>query len=55
MIMEIDQLVNENPELKDNNDFIQLLFDIVLENVKLTEDIIRYHLENWEIDRVALD
>ena len=50
----IDQLVSENPELKDNNDFIQLLFDIVLEHVKLTEDVIRSHLENWEIDRVAL-
>ena len=50
----IDKLVNENPELKNNNDFIQSLFDIVLEHVKLTEDIIRSHLENWEIDRVAL-
>jgi N utilization substance protein B len=50
----IDQLVSENPELKDNNDFIQSLFDIVLEHVKLTEDIIRSHLENWEIDRIAL-
>ena len=50
----IDQLVSENPELKDNNVFIQSLFDIVLEHVKLTEDIIRSHLENWEIDRVAL-
>ena len=50
----IDQLVSENPELKDNNDFIQSLFDIVLEHVKLTEDIIKSHLENWEIDRVAL-
>ena len=50
----IDQLVSENPELKYNNDFIQSLFDIVLEHVKLTEDIIRSHLENWEIDRVAL-
>ena len=50
----IDQLVSKNPELKDNNDFIHSLFDIVLENVKLTEDIIKSHLENWEIDRVAL-
>ena len=50
----IDQLVSENPELKDNNDFIQSLFDIVLEHVKLTEDMIMSHLENWEIDRVAL-
>ena len=50
----IKQLVSKNPELKGNNDFIQLLFDIVLENMKLTEDIIESHLENWEIDRVAL-
>ena len=50
----IDQLVSENPELKDNNDFIRSLFDIVLDHVKLTEDIIKSHLENWEIDRVAL-
>ncbi|MAI86448.1 MAG: transcription antitermination factor NusB [Candidatus Marinimicrobia bacterium] len=50
----IDQLMSENPELKGNNDFIQSLFDIVLENGKLTENIIKSHLENWEIDRVAL-
>jgi len=50
----IDQLLSENPELKDNNDFIQSLFDIVLDNVKLAEDVIKSHLENWEIDRVAL-
>ena len=50
----IDQLMGENPELKGNNDFIQSLFDIVLENGKLIENIIESHLENWEIDRVAL-
>ena len=50
----IDQLLNKNPELNGNNDFIHSLFDIVLKNVKLTEDIIKSHLENWEIDRVAL-
>ena len=50
----IDYLVSENPELKGNNDFIQSLFDIVLGHVELTEDIIKSHLENWEIDRVAL-
>ena len=50
----IKQLVSKNPELKGNNDFIQLLFDIVLENMKLTENIIKSHLENWEIERVAL-
>ena len=50
----IKQLVSKNPELKGNNDFIQLLFDIVLKNMKLTENIIKSHLENWEIERVAL-
>ena len=50
----INQLVSKNPELKGNNDFIQSLFNIVLENMKLTENIIKSHLENWEIDRVAL-
>ena len=50
----INQLMSKNPELKGNNDFIQLLFDIVLENMKLTENIIKSHLENWEIERVAL-
>jgi len=50
----INQLVSKNPELKGNYDFIHSLYDIVLKNVKLTEDIIKSHLENWEIDRVAL-
>ena len=50
----VNQLVSKNPELKGNNDFIHSLYDIVLKNVKLTEDIIKSHLENWEIDRVAL-
>jgi len=50
----IDQLVSKNSELKSHNDFIQLLYDFVLENMKWTEDIIKSHLENWEIDRVAL-
>ena len=48
------QLGNKNPDLNGNNDFNHSLFDIVLKNVKLTEDIIKSHLENWEIDRVAL-
>ena len=49
----IDQLISKNPELKVNNDFIQSLFESVLKNMKWTEDIIKSHLENWEIDRVA--
>ena len=50
----INQLMSENPELKGNNDFIKSLFDTVLGHVKLTERIIKSHLENWEIDRIAL-
>lgn len=49
----INQLISKNPELKSNNDFIQSLFDSVFENMKWTEDVIKSHLENWEIDRVA--
>ena len=49
----INQLMSKNPELKCNNDFIQSLFDSVFENMKWTEDVIKSHLENWEIDRVA--
>ena len=49
----IDQLVSENPELKNNNDFIHSLYDGVVEHTKLTESIIKSHLENWEIDRIA--
>ena len=49
----LDQLLIKTPELKDNNDFIKSLFDCVFKNMKWTEDIIKSHLENWEIDRVA--
>ena len=49
----INQLMSKNPELKGNNDFIQSLFDSVFENMKWTEDVIKSHLENWEIDRIA--
>ena len=49
----VDQLVSENPQLKSNNDFIYSLYDGVLEHTKLTEGIIKSHLENWDIDRIA--
>ena len=49
----VDQLVSANPQLKSNNDFIYSLYDGVLEHTKLTEGIIKSHLENWEIDRIA--
>ena len=49
----IDQLVSENPELENNNDFIHSLYDGVLKHTNLTEGIIKSHLENWEIDRIA--
>ena len=49
----INKLVNKNPELKDHYDFIKSLFDIVFTKMDWTEDIIKAHLENWELDRVA--
>ena len=49
----INQLMSKNPELKGNYNFIQSLFDSVFENMKWTEDVIKSHLENWEIGRVA--
>ena len=49
----INQIINKNSQVKANQDFIQFLFECVLKNIKWSEDIIKSHLENWEIDRVA--
>ena len=49
----INQLVNKNPELKDHYNFIKSLFDIVFTKMDWTEELIKSHLENWELDRVA--
>ena len=49
----VNQIINKNSKVKANQDFIQFLFECVLENIKWSEDIIKSHLENWEIDRVA--
>ena len=49
----INQLVNKNPELKDHYNFIKSLFDIVFTKMDWTEKLIKSHLENWELDRVA--
>ena len=49
----INKLVNKNPELKDHYDFIKSLFDIVFTKMDWTEQLIKAHLENWELDRVA--
>ena len=49
----VNQIINKNSQVKANQDFIQILFDCVLKNIKWSEDIIKSHLENWEIDRVA--
>ena len=49
----VNQIINKNSQVKANQDFIQLLFECVLKNIKWSEDIIKSHLENWEIDRVA--
>ena len=49
----VNQIINKNSQVKTNQDFIQFLFECVLKNIKWSEDIIKSHLENWEIDRVA--
>ena len=49
----INRLVNKNPELKDHYNFIKSLFDIVFTKMDWTEELIKSHLENWELDRVA--
>tara|TARA_Y100000814_G_scaffold282526_1_gene247671 strand:+ start:95 stop:529 length:435 start_codon:yes stop_codon:yes gene_type:complete len=49
----VNQIINKNSQVKANQDFIQFLFECVLKNIKWSEDIIKSHLENWEIDRVA--
>lgn len=41
------------PDRKKNSDFLKQLFHSVLENTKWADDIIKSHLQNWEIDRVA--
>lgn len=49
----INQLINKNPELKDHYDFIKSLSDIVSTKIDWTENVIKAHLENWELNRVA--
>ena len=49
----VNQIINKNSQVKVNQDFIQFLFECVLKNIKWSEDIIKSHLENWEIDRVT--
>jgi N utilization substance protein B len=49
----IDRVLENAPDRKDNLDFITLLFNSVLDNVKWADELIKTHLQNWEFDRVA--
>ena len=49
----IDRVLDNAPDRKDNLDFITLLFNSVLDNVKWADELIKTHLQNWEFDRVA--
>ena len=49
----IDRVLENDPDRKDNLDFITLLFNSVLDNVKWADELIKKHLQNWEFDRVA--
>ena len=49
----LKRILDLNPDRKKNSEFIELLFHCVIENVKLADDLIKSHLQNWEFDRVA--
>tara|TARA_B100000519_G_C14118188_1_gene379106 strand:- start:66 stop:494 length:429 start_codon:yes stop_codon:yes gene_type:complete len=51
--MILDQILESNPDRRNNSEFIQLLFFCVMKNVNWADELIRSHLQNWEFDRVA--
>ena len=50
----LDSLITKKPRLKKNADFIHFLFEYVQKHMDWAEDQIKSHLENWDLDRVAL-
>ena len=50
----LDYLMTKKPGLKKNADFIYLLFEYVQKHMHWAENLIKSHLENWELERVAL-
>ena len=49
----LKRILDLNPDRDKNSEFIKLLFHCVLENIKLADELIKSHLQNWEFDRVA--
>jgi len=49
----IKRVVKNFPAREENLDFIEILFNSVLDNSEWAEGLIKSHLENWEFDRVA--
>jgi len=49
----INRAINNDSLRKENKEFIELLFNFVVENKDATDEIIQSHLQNWEFDRIA--
>ena len=51
--MTIKRAINKNSLREENKEFIELLFNFVIDNKDSTDNIIQSHLENWEFERIA--
>ena len=49
----IKRAIDKNSLRKENRDFIELLFNFVIDNKDSTDKIIESYLENWEFERIA--
>ena len=49
----INRVINKDSLRKENIEFIERLFNFVVDNKDSTDRIIQSHLKNWEFDRIA--
>ena len=49
----INRVINNDSSRKENIEFIERLFNFVVNNKDSTDRIIQSHLKNWEFDRIA--
>ena len=49
----INRVINNDSLRKENIEFIERLFNFVVDNKDSTDRIIQSHLKNWEFDRIA--
>ena len=43
----LKRILDLNPDRDKNSEFIKLLFHCVLENIKIADELIKSHLQNW--------